>query len=388
MIKYIHTIMIVIYYYHLFLTFFSWKKYKCPKNYNSENEHTFSILIPCHNEEEVIHDNLLSIYNSTYDKNKYKVFIIADNCSDNTIINSLEFIKSHNDFDCEIIKVNGGSKPTALNLAIQHLKDNNKWIHDNIVILDADNKISPSLLSTFNYYHNQHKILQCRIKSDNDESFIAKGFTSAFNSMSYRFQLSRNRVGLSSSLCGTGFSINRKVFDHVGFQNCDTLTEDLEFSILSILNGYKVKYVMEEYVLNQNLDTFKPSINQRIRWCRGHAQVGAKLSRKLIKQFVKTPKWQIIDSLLFINSPIISTITSLTTTWYLFNFWNFGILLRVLIVLTLFYNIIFILYSNNWKIKYILPLFHFSFFMYFIIIIGQFTYKNKKWVKTKHIKIN
>lgn len=289
-----------IYLYNTILTLFSLKKYKVPDKQNEELKQTYSILIPCHNEEYVIYNTLENITKINYPKNLYNVYVVLDNCSDNT---EKEFEKFKQDYplfkNINKIKVNGGSKPKALNSAINYLKNNNLWKDDNIIILDSDNEISPTMLSSYNYYHNRNnKILQCRILSANDNNIISKGFTSSFNHMAYSFQYTRNCIGLSASLSGTGFSINRELFDEIDFTNCTTLTEDLEFSILCIINGYKIKYIPEEYVYNQHLEKLKPSITQRIRWCRGHMQSAIKLDKKLLKAFISKPSFQFIDSFL------------------------------------------------------------------------------------------
>lgn len=381
--KIIIYVMFLIYLYNTIITFFAWKKKIKPERHFEKNSMTYGILIPCHNEEEVIYDTLQSLYKCKYDKNLYTVYPILDNCTDNTYNNCKKFIEQQNDFKCHLIKVNGGSKPIALNKAVTYLKNNKMWIDDNIIVLDADNKISKSLLNSYSYYHNKgYKILQCKIESLNDESFIAQGFTSSFNNMSEGFQYARNVIGLSASLSGTGFSIDRKVWDEIDFNNCNSLTEDLEFSILSILNGYKIKFIAEDYVLNQNLDEFKPSIIQRIRWARGHMQVSVKLTRRIVVQFLKKPSLQLFDSFLFVNSPSKSLIFFVVNIFLFFN--RFKIVPGYVIWGLFIYNIIFILKCNRYKIKYIIPQIFFSFCMNFIVIFGALTWKNTIWKKTEH----
>ena len=254
-----------IYYYNIVTSLFSIKnkniKHKQIDSYNRERKETFAILIPCHNEQNVIQKNLTAISKSTYDKNLYKVYVVADNCTDNTIPKVKEFMDNFPDMNIKILEVKGGTKPKAINKAIQMLKANGEWNKDNIVFLDADNQCSPRMLEAFNYYHERNAIVQCRIESENSNNIVSKGFKSAFNNMRYGFQLARNNMGLSGSLCGTGFSVNRKTFDEVGFEDCTTLTEDLEFSVKAILDGYKIRFIDEQYVLNQNVTKTIPSLN-------------------------------------------------------------------------------------------------------------------------------
>ncbi|MGL5820613.1 MAG: glycosyltransferase [Sarcina sp.] len=378
----------VIYYYNVGLTFFAWKKPKFPDTYKANKETSFTILIPCHNEDAVIEKNLLALYNTKYDKKLLHVVVIADNCTDKTISVTENFKNTHLDFNCTILDVNGGSKPKAINAAIKILKENRKWTSDNIFMLDSDNRVSDNIFKTFNYYHTLgENILQCKIQSQNDGTYVSKGFASSFNSMSYGFQLAKNRIGLSGSLSGTGFSVSRKVFDSVGFEKCDTLTEDLEFSILAILKNYKVKYVSEAYVLNQNLDELKPSIYQRARWCKGHMQVSIKLSKNILKAFFKKPSLQLFDSFLFVNSPSRTVIYTLGCFIDLIFYHSSNIFMFSLALFSLIYNFIFIFKCNAWKIKYIIPQFIYAACMYFIIFYSTFTYKNKTWVKTTHKNI-
>ena len=47
-------------------------------------EHKFMAIIPAHNEENVIANLLESLKNQNYNKDLYDVYVIADNCTDNT----------------------------------------------------------------------------------------------------------------------------------------------------------------------------------------------------------------------------------------------------------------------------------------------------------------
>ena len=376
-----------LYLYNTLMTIFSFKKYEKPKSMIDSFRQTFSILIPSHNEEDVIYDTLQNIQKIKYPKDYFNVYIIMDNCTDNTLKEFNRF-KQDYPFSTNINKiiVNGGSKPKALNKAISYLKENNLWNADNIIILDADNIISDNMLQSYDYYHKMYNdILQCRILSANDNNIISQGFTSSFNFMAYGFQYTRNCIGLSASLSGTGFSIKRDIFDKVGFNKCDTLTEDLEFSILCILNGYKIKYVPEEYVLNQHLESLKPSLIQRIRWCRGHMQTAMKLDKSLLKAFIKKPSFQLIDSFIFLNSPpkfIIYLIANINLLLL-----NIKIIPLWILILLFTYNTFYVLRCNGYKLKYFIPHFWYSITMQISLLIGTVTYKNKQWVKTVHKKL-
>ena len=377
-----------IYYYNVTTSLFFIKnkniKHKQIESYNRERKETFAILIPCHNEQNVIQKNLTAISKSTYDKNLYKVYVIADNCTDNTVAKVKEFMSTAPDMNIEVLEVKGGTKPRAINTAIQMLKAKGEWNKDNIVFLDADNQCSPQMLESFNYYHERNAIVQCRIESENADNIVSKGFKSAFNNMRFGFQLARNNMGLSGSLCGTGFSVNRKVFDEVGFNDCTTLTEDLEFSIKAILDGYKIRFIDEQYVLNQNVSKTIPSLKQRLRWNRGHCQTMVKLAPKLLKHLLKKPSLQIFDSIIFLCSPAKSILYLLMLLLQLIVIANGNFISPILFAISLLYQFLFCLYCNDWDFSYIIPFIKYGVEMIFLMIHGTLTYRKTNWCKTEH----
>ena len=49
-----------------------------------KKNHKFMAIIPAHNEETVIANLVESLKNQYYDKDLYDIYVIADNCTDNT----------------------------------------------------------------------------------------------------------------------------------------------------------------------------------------------------------------------------------------------------------------------------------------------------------------
>lgn len=386
MIKFFTLFFFLIYLYNTVLTMFA-IGYKEKKIKKKEDINKFLILIPCHNEQEVIFNTLFKLHKIKYNKDKYLIVPILDNCSDNTKEQVELFIKETRCNNCLPLEVKGGSKPKAINAAVLQLKEKEIWFkYNSIMVLDADNVVDINILSIFNSLMlDGYLILQSRILSHNDESIIAKGFTSSFNFMTYGFQIARNNIGLSASLCGTGFAIKRTIWDEINFANCTTLTEDLEFSVLSIINGYKIKFVPETYVLNQNVDDFKASIIQRTRWCRGHMQVFMAHINKLLIAFIKKPSLQLLDIIMFIITPGKSVVLIFINVLSVINNDSYR-MIYVVMILNI-YNFMFINYANNYNKKYFIPHILYSISMHYILLIGALTYKKTNWVKTIHKKI-
>ena len=49
-----------------------------------KKDHRFMAIIPAHNEEAVVGNLIESLKNQTYNKDLYDIYVIADNCTDNT----------------------------------------------------------------------------------------------------------------------------------------------------------------------------------------------------------------------------------------------------------------------------------------------------------------
>ena len=49
-----------------------------------KKDHKFMAIIPAHNEEAVVGNLIESLKNQTYNKELYDIYVIADNCTDNT----------------------------------------------------------------------------------------------------------------------------------------------------------------------------------------------------------------------------------------------------------------------------------------------------------------
>ena len=54
------------------------------KPYLTNKNHKFMAIIPAHNEEMVVANLIESLKNQNYDKNLYDIYVIADNCTDDT----------------------------------------------------------------------------------------------------------------------------------------------------------------------------------------------------------------------------------------------------------------------------------------------------------------
>lgn len=70
--------------YYLILSLFGLYKRRDDGAKRFAPKHTFALLVAAHNEEMVIANVIESLKKLDYPKNMYDIFVIADNCDDNT----------------------------------------------------------------------------------------------------------------------------------------------------------------------------------------------------------------------------------------------------------------------------------------------------------------
>ena len=68
--------------YYFILAFFGLKRKKEKKNYTPTKK--FAMVVAAHNEEVVIGKLIESMLNQNYPRELFDIFVIADNCTDNT----------------------------------------------------------------------------------------------------------------------------------------------------------------------------------------------------------------------------------------------------------------------------------------------------------------
>ena len=141
-IIYILLILSLIYgFYFLIMASGVFRKKKCEIDNNKKNH--FAILIAARNEETVIKNLINSLKKQNYPSNKYDVYVIVNNCTDNT----LEVAKNAGAKIIEC-KQKVKSKGEVLKYTFNKLKSNDEI--DAYVIFDADNVVHREFLNKMN----------------------------------------------------------------------------------------------------------------------------------------------------------------------------------------------------------------------------------------------
>lgn len=295
--------------YYLILSLFGIYKKKDNNAEKCSPKKNFALVVAAHNEEMVIGKIIESLESLDYPKNLYDIFIIADNCTDNTA----KIAKTYDGiYVCERNVPDKRGKGYALEWMFSRLFKMDKS-YDAIAIFDADNLVSKNFLKEMNYKMLKgYKVVQGYIDSKNpNDSWITGSYSIAFWTTNRLFQLARANLGLSNQIGGTGFCMDSETLKELGW-GATCLTEDLEFTCKLVLNGHKVGWAHNARVYDEKPLTLKQSWNQRKRWMQGFADVSSRFFTKLIKKAFKERSFIALDCALYTVQPFVTILLALS----------------------------------------------------------------------------
>lgn len=283
--------------YFLITALFLFKKRK-KDNIVSDKYSHFTILIPARNEEEVIKDAIQSFKRQKYPKDNYEIVVVINNTTDNTLgVCNAEGVR------CILCERKIKNKGDALKEAFDRLK---KEKTDAYIIMDADNVVNDEFLGEMNKSLNEGTLVaksSMDIKAK-ENTWVSSSYAIYFFIQSILYSIPRNNIGASCAINGTGIMIKKEVIDKYGF-NVRTITEDLEFMTLCALNNIKIKYVEGAICYAEHPSDFKVSMIQRRRWTKGIYEGFIIYFNSIIKNMIKRPNIELLDSLLIYSTPLI-----------------------------------------------------------------------------------
>ncbi len=330
LVYYIIEIFIIIYsVYYIFtgiFVFFNRKKSTIRKY---KAKHKLAVIIAARNEEKVIPHLLDSLNKQDYPKELYDVFVVPNNCKDNTMEVSLK--KGAKIIEClESVC----SKGDVLKYTFEYMdKKHNEY--DAYVIFDADNIVHKNFLARMNdALCSGFRVAQGYRDSKNpSDSWISCCYSLFYWIQNYFFNEARMNMGWSSSINGTGFMIAREVIEKNKF-NTVTMTEDIEFAAQCAINNERIAFVKDAITYDEQPLTFSQSWKQRKRWSMGTIQCLNTYFYRLVTTGFKKKIPQCMDMALFFLAPIMQ------------------LLATVIILMLIMYNMLDIHVSDFMKYAY------------------------------------
>ena len=287
------------------------------KPYITNKKHKFMAIIPAHNEEMVVANLIESLKNQNYDKELYDIYVIADNCTDNTAKVAREagaivferFDKAH--------KTKGYALQWFLKQKIEENAD-----YDAFFIFDADNIVDKNFILNMNkkLCQGEDVVQGYRDIKNPTDNWITAGYALFYWTMHRLYHLARYNIGLSPLLNGTGFMVRFDVVKPNGWET-ETLTEDIEFSLKTIIQGKKLGWATDAIVYDEQPTSFKQSWSQRSRWTVGHMQCIKRYTGELFEAVKEHKSLMNLDGFLYIigTTPMfVLTLILLTVNFILY----------------------------------------------------------------------
>ena len=262
-------------------------------------EKTFAVVVAAHNEAAVIGQLIENLQRLDYPKELYDIYVIADNCTDNTG----EIAEKAGAIVCTRTHPTKKSKGFALEWMFEQLFAMDKE-YDAVAIFDADNLVHPNFLKEMNNrLLKGDKVIQGYLDAKNPyDTWVAGTFAIAFWVIDHISHLAKTNIGLSACLGGTGMCITTDVLKRHGWR-ATCLTEDMEFTMKLLAEGIKTTWAHDAVVYDEKPLTFKQAWNQRRRWAQGQFDVAHRFIPTMIREGWKRRDIRIWDGCIYLLQP-------------------------------------------------------------------------------------
>lgn len=248
--------------------------------------HRYALLVPARNEKNVIGHLLRSIAAQDYPQELIKVYVIADNCTDETA----QIAREHGATVFERFNKEQVGKGYALNYLMENIdKTVGLDQHDVFMIFDADNLLEPDYLSKINQTFSDGYEAACGFRNTKnfDSNWISAGYGVWYLHDSSHLNRSRSWLNVGCGVSGTGFGFTRQLLEKIGGWHFFTLTEDLEFNAWCNSHRVKIGYCHDAVLYDEQPFKFAVSWRQRVRWVQGGYQMVPRYSGGLFKGIFK-----------------------------------------------------------------------------------------------------
>ncbi len=222
-----------------------------------------SVILPAHNEGDVIDKTLESVLNASYPGEK-EVVVVNDGSTDNTR-EVIEKAAARNG-SIRLLNVQHMGKANALNKGVEASKG------EIIVVLDADSRLDPNALAEIvaSFADKDVGAVSGVIRAVVNNKIIVwfQDFEYVLTS-AWRYVC--NNINSTYILPGFAAFRRRALLDVGGFSS-DTLSEDFDVGLRLRKTGYKLT-MSSARIYTHVPQTIKDLARQRIRWGRGTLQV-------------------------------------------------------------------------------------------------------------------
>lgn len=251
----------------------------------AKQNHKYAILVAARNEETVIGNLVDSINQQDYPRELVTVFVVADNCTDNTakIARELGAI-CYERFDPE-----HRTKGYALQFLVENIRrDFGIDAFEGYFIFDADNLLKEDYITRMNesFDSGQKIITSYRNTKNFGDNWISASYGVHWLRTIRNEHRARSLFRLATRIQGTGFLFAHEIIKN-GW-NYVSLTEDRAFCADAVAQGYQISYNNDAEFYDEQPVDIKIALRQRVRWAKGHLQALTETGPKLLKHIFIT----------------------------------------------------------------------------------------------------
>lgn len=220
------------------------------KTYSPKYDQNINVIVYAHNDEHTITEIIESLKRQTYDRNKYTINVILDNCNDNS---------------SKLLEILGGTRIWRINTDIKPLGRYKSiaWLLDRIlttentntfVFLNADMVVKADFLRNVNEEIFAHPVLVGEVHPLNGIKNIPEGLNSIKNKLkSNVINYGRYYATLSNILEGDLCAIRQDILEKIHFSQVENGYEEFEYSIKLSQAKIRVAY-SPEFSAFRNID--------------------------------------------------------------------------------------------------------------------------------------
>ena len=243
--------------------------------------HRFAVIVSARNEEGVIGELLESLNRQNYPKELLDLYVVADNCTDDTA----GVARRAGAFVYERFDQVHKGKGYAMDYLFRRLKEEGKDCYDGYFVFDADNLVDANFVAEMNRTFDQgYDAVTCYRNSKNfAANWISAGYSIWFLREARFLNFPRTLLGTNCHVSGTGFLVSARVIEDNGGWPFHLLTEDIQFSVDCAIRGRSIGYCDTAVVYDEQPTTFRQSWTQRLRWSKGFYQVDREYTLPLLR---------------------------------------------------------------------------------------------------------
>lgn len=278
---------------------------------------SFAMIVCAHNEEKVVAQLVENLRQLHYSDRLYDIFVVADNCVDNTA----QVARDAGAIVYERFSDTDKGKGFAMDWMFERLFQLDRQ-YDAVCVFDADNLVHPEFLRVMNnHLCSGEKLIQGYMDAKNPgDTWISGMFAISFWIVNHVWSLAKYNIGLSCVLGGTGMCIDSSILKRYGW-GATCLTEDMEFSMKGLMENVPTCWAHDAIIYDEKPLTFMAAWNQRKRWAQGHFDVANRYIPQMLKKGIKEHNIVVLDGMINLIQPyflLISTFFVICT--YIYNF--------------------------------------------------------------------